>query len=148
MPEGSRKEKSQGKNEREDNKNESYIDRDRVAGAAVWNELWKICGAVLQYGRKKKMKRLSIAEEQIMSIIWNEAEAPDLKTVTTEANLKFGHDWKPQTVSTFLHRLAEKGFITTYRKGRQHYHQPVKDREAYKAAVKAEYEDMFGELNF
>lgn len=34
-------------------------------------------------------------------------------------NERYNHAWKPQTVSTFLHRALKKGYLEGYRKGRQ-----------------------------
>ena len=53
------------------------------------------------------MKRLSDAEEMVMSVIWNNDELMSLEEIRKKSYEKYGKDWKPQTVSTFLARLRE-----------------------------------------
>ena len=61
------------------------------------------------------MKKVSDAEEIIMSVIWSNEEPMALDEIRTKANAACGKDWKPQTVSTFLTRLCKKGFISSVR---------------------------------
>ena len=67
------------------------------------------------------MKKVSDAEEIIMSVIWSNEEPMALDEIRTKANAACGKDWKPQTVSTFLTRLCKKGFASSAKKGRYHY---------------------------
>lgn len=82
------------------------------------------------------MKKVSDAEEIIMSIIWSNEEPMALDEIRTKANTICGKDWKPQTVSTFLARLCKKGFTSSARKGRYYFYTPLVSRQEY---VKASY---------
>lgn len=48
------------------------------------------------------------------------------------ANKEFKHEWKPQTVSTFLARLVRKGYLTMIRRGRCCYYTPTILLEEYR----------------
>ena len=63
-------------------------------------------------------KRISECEEQVMSIVWKCDEALTMQDLMEKVNQTFGHQWKPQTVSTFLSRLRQKGYLRMERKGR------------------------------
>lgn len=82
------------------------------------------------------MKKVSDAEEIIMSVIWSNEEPMALDEIRTKANAAYEKDWKPQTVSTFLARLCKKGFANSAKKGRYHFYTPLVSRQDY---VKASY---------
>ena len=82
------------------------------------------------------MKKVSDAEEIIMSVIWSNEEPMALDEIHTKANATYEKDWKPQTVSTFLTRLCKKGFASSVKKGRYHFYTPLISRQEY---VKASY---------
>lgn len=84
------------------------------------------------------MKRLSDAEEMVMSVIWNNDELC-LEEIRKKSYEKYGKDWKPQTVSTFLARLREKGFVSFEKKGRYCFYTPIVCRQEY---VKMSYSLM------
>lgn len=71
------------------------------------------------------MKKITNCEKMIMSVIWGAGEDPDLTSVMTNVNQRYGKKWKPQTVSTFIARLAKKGYLNVYRKGRYSYYMPL-----------------------
>ena len=85
------------------------------------------------------MKRLSDAEEMVMSVIWNNDELMSLEEIRKKSYEKYGKDWKPQTVSTFLARLREKGFVSFEKKGRYCFYTPIVCRQEY---VKMSYSLM------
>lgn len=92
--------------------------------------------------------RLSKCEEQVMSIIWSTEEELDLMQTLERVNEKYGHEWKSQTVSTFLVRLAKKNYLIPRKQGRYTYYRPSVNMEDYKRAAVQELEFMFGELVF
>lgn len=59
--------------------------------------------------------RLSEAEEMIMSVIWESEKDLRAYDITNLVKRKFGKEWQPQTVMTFLQRLNRKGFIGIYK---------------------------------
>lgn len=78
-----------------------------------------------------------------MSVIWKSEEPVDMKTIMNVVNERFDHDWKAQTVSTFLMRLREKGFLSSEKIGRCAYYTPVVKMADYKEMVLHEIEKMF-----
>lgn len=90
-----------------------------------------------------KTRVLSECEEMVMTIVWDSDSAPDLAETRKRVNVKFGKTWKPQTVSTFLTRLVRKGFLTSYRKGRYAYYEPVVKKDEYCAAEITRIADLY-----
>lgn len=78
------------------------------------------------------MERLSKCEEEIFLSIQRCAEAPALKQVIESVNNAYQHEWKPQTVSTFLQRLVKKGYLKTKREGRYSYYYATIDMDTYR----------------
>lgn len=71
------------------------------------------------------MERLSVCEEEVyLEICWM-SEPPALEDVRSAVN-RLGHEWKPQTVSTFLNRLVKKRYLSMWKKGRYYYYKPDK----------------------
>ena len=83
----------------------------------------------------KDFRRLPECEELVMAIVWSAPEEADMETVRRIANGTHGRAWKPQTVSTFLARLREKGFLSMHRKGRYQYYVPAIAETDYRNAV-------------
>ncbi len=77
-------------------------------------------------------KDISGCEKMIMKIIWDAKEG-DLSTleIIDALKVRYGKDYARTTVVTFLQRLCEKGFITTYRKGKMAYAHALKDERQY-----------------
>ena len=90
--------------------------------------------------------RLPRCEEQVMSVIWSTEEELDLMQTLERVNKKYGHEWRPQTVSTFLVRLVKKNYLIPRKQGRYTYYRPAVDVENYKREVVQELEFMFGDL--
>lgn len=80
---------------------------------------------------------LSNCETVIMRAIWEcdgDISNAQLMSVLTE---QFGKEYARTTLVTFLHRMKEKGFIESYRKGRNSYVHALIAKEdylSYKAA--------------
>lgn len=74
---------------------------------------------------------LSQTEQEIMEVLWESGEA---KT-PSQLLLHFAplHDWKRQTMSTFLSRLTEKGLISAKRQGRELYYSPILSKNQYES---------------
>lgn len=78
-----------------------------------------------------KIQKLSDTELELMEAIW--ASTPPV--TSTELLNQFaqkGRDWKAQTISTFLSRLVDKGFLTATRHGRLNKYVPGITPEEYK----------------
>lgn len=78
------------------------------------------------------MTKLSECEEQVMTVIWSSNEALDMRATLDAVNKKYGHEWKTQTVSTFLQRLVKKGLLEPARKGRYTFYTPAVKLEDYR----------------
>ncbi|MEK4328546.1 BlaI/MecI/CopY family transcriptional regulator [Paenibacillus sp. FSL R7-0297] len=78
-----------------------------------------------------KVSKLSDTELELMEAIW--AGTPPV--TSTELLNRFaqkGKDWKAQTISTFLSRLVDKGFLIATRHGRLNKYVPGISPEQYK----------------
>lgn len=80
---------------------------------------------------EKNTTNLSRTEEEIMDYLWESSEGKTpsqlLKHFAPE------HDWKRQTMSTFLSRLTEKGLISATRQGRELYYSPILSKSQYES---------------
>ncbi len=74
---------------------------------------------------------ISFCERMVMKVIWDSPEELALQEIMGRVNLENGKEWKPQTVSTFLSRLLKKEFISSYRKSRYTYYQPLVSKMDY-----------------
>lgn len=77
-------------------------------------------------------RQLSACETVIMKAVWDyEGDIPLQKLMDALKN-DYGRDYARTTVATFLTRLANKGFVETYRKGRISFTHALKDEYEYK----------------
>lgn len=67
-----------------------------------------------------------------MKTVWDADEELDLMDIMKRVNDKYHKTWKPQTVSTFLARLVQKGYLQNYRKGMVFYYQVMVPLEEYR----------------
>ena len=51
---------------------------------------------------------------------------------TEGLRVRFGKDYKRTSIGTFLSKMADKGFLTTYRVGRLAYVHALRDEEEYR----------------
>ena len=76
------------------------------------------------------MKRLPDTELEVMKALW--ASGPDTPRAQLEQSLTAFH-WAPNTINTYLTRLAEKGFVSVRREGKSNRYTPLVSREDYLA---------------
>lgn len=86
---------------------------------------------------------LTKCEEKIMDIIWESDVELNLPGIVERVNRKYGTDWKPQTISTFLTRLRKKKVVEVYRAGRTFFYQPLVSRDAYVRKITVELCEMW-----
>ena len=77
------------------------------------------------------MEHITRCEEEVILSIFRLGENASLQTVMDEVNKKYEHEWRPQTVSTFLGRLVRKGYLSMERSGRKVYYIPEISLEQY-----------------
>mgnify|MGYP002507921909 CR=1 FL=1 len=67
---------------------------------------------------------LSKSEKEVLSVIYDSEERLSLQGVLALVNRKYNHEWKQQTVSTFLRRAVKKGYLESYQEGRHVFYNP------------------------
>lgn len=75
---------------------------------------------------------LTTCEAIIMKTVWDiggDVLLMDLQRILKE---KYGKDYSRTTVATFLLKLSNKGYVKTYKKGRNSFIRTVKSEEEYK----------------
>lgn len=79
------------------------------------------------------MREITACEEEVLLSIFklNPDEAA-LQQIWSMVNEEFKHEWKPQTVSTFLARLVRKNYLTMIRRGRHCCYTPAMSLEEYR----------------
>jgi len=75
---------------------------------------------------------LTSCETLIMKIIWD--EGCDISVIDLRRKLKerYGKDYRRTTLSTFLIKMSDKGYVRSYRVGRNAYVHAEKNEEEYK----------------
>lgn len=73
---------------------------------------------------------LTNAEMLVMGIIWDNPEKRMvLSEIVAAVNDRWGKDWKPQTVSTYLAHLVQKQFLRMHRNGKIYTYEPLKEKD-------------------
>lgn len=82
-------------------------------------------------------KNLSNAESVIMKAIWDHGTYEDISIPDLILLLKeqYGRDYARTTVVTFLLKLSDKRFVSTYRKGKLSYVHAYKTLDDYREKV-------------
>ena len=88
-------------------------------------------------------KGLSACETVIMKAIWDEEEDISLQDLIEVLKTNWGKDYARTTVVTFLLKLTAKGYVQTYRKGKNSFVHAVKSEEDYKIKLAAEERDFW-----
>lgn len=94
--------------------------------------------------REKFMGReLSGCETLIMKIVWSAKEDISTQEIIERLRIQYNKDYARTTVVTFIQRLAEKGFVSTYRKGKASYVQPLRSETEYQETFIKEAESFW-----
>lgn len=88
-------------------------------------------------------EKLTECEQLVMKTVWDAEEELDLMGITQRVNVKYNKAWKPQTVSTFLARLASKGYLDYYRQGRVFLYRVLVPMKEYRAQLTHDYVDFW-----
>lgn len=78
------------------------------------------------------MGDLSACETMIMKVIWDAKEDIALQNLIRELAERYDKNYARTTVVTFVHKIADKGFVTTYRKGKAAYIHPEVSLASYR----------------
>ena len=90
-------------------------------------------------------KKLTPIEEKVMMIIWDSDEKPHLSEIVKEINERYGKDWRPQTISTYLAHLVRKNYLTMRRSGKVFLYHPEVTEEEYRSSQMDELVHYWGE---
>lgn len=77
-------------------------------------------------------KHLSECEELVLRTIWSCDEALTMQEIAEKVNQLYKRNWSSKTVSVFLHRIVQKGYLTAKRRGRVFYYYPLVDEAEYR----------------
>ena len=88
-------------------------------------------------------ENLSACETVIMKAIWDEEEDISIPNLIEVLRTKWGKDYARTTVTTFLTKLAAKGYVRTYRKEKLSYAHAMKSEEEYKEKILKEMIDFW-----
>ena len=80
----------------------------------------------------RRFRELSSRETEIMKILWDEPKNICLQDLSEKIKERYGVEHKKTTLGTFILRLIEKDYITTYKIGRQSFIQVEMTEEDYK----------------
>lgn len=78
------------------------------------------------------MGELSGCETLIMKVIWDAKEDIAVQELIRELAIRFDKNYARTTVVTFLSKMAEKGYVSTYRIGKASYVHAEKSEDEYK----------------
>ncbi|MCI7244278.1 MAG: BlaI/MecI/CopY family transcriptional regulator [Lachnobacterium sp.] len=93
--------------------------------------------------KKSLIKDLSACETVIMKVIWDAVDDIALQQLIVDLREQYGRDYARTTVVTFLGKMAEKGFISTYRVGKHSYVHALKDEKTYKEKLMKDETDFW-----
>ena len=86
---------------------------------------------------------LSTCESMIMKVIWDAQEDIAVQELIRELGIRFDKHYARTTVVTFLHKMAEKGYVSTYRKGKAAFVHAEKREKDYKNKLLREQTDFW-----
>lgn len=81
----------------------------------------------------KLLEELTASETLVMKCIWDAGKEVSLADIFEMVNNQFQKDWKYQTVSTFLSKLVQKGYVRMRREGHRVLYEVLVSEEDYKA---------------
>ena len=90
------------------------------------------------------MEKMTDVELQIMDCIWSIGTDVSPSQVLTLLNERFHRGWTLQTLSTYMLRMAGKGYLTYQRKGRISIYHPLIAKDDYFERTAVEYSKIWG----
>ncbi len=92
--------------------------------------------------KQNKARELSGCETMIMKLIWDADGDIAVQDLIVRMKESYEKDYARTTMVTFLKKLADKGYVSTYRIGRASFAHAEKDEDLYKQQL------MLEEMNF
>ncbi|MBE6599563.1 MAG: BlaI/MecI/CopY family transcriptional regulator [Ruminococcaceae bacterium] len=90
--------------------------------------------------------RLPDSEYEVMTAVW-EGEPP-MTTAFLMQQIGTKKGWKAPTLISFLTRLEERGFIASFKKGKERFYMPLADREKYLHSVTEQFVNLYHDGSF
>ncbi len=90
--------------------------------------------------------KLPDAEFDVMDAIWQ--GTPPLTTSFLMQKIGHKKGWKAPTLISFLVRLEERGFITSFKNGKERYYVPIAEREKYVRLVTESFIERYHHNSF
>ncbi len=87
---------------------------------------------------------LTNAELLVMKCIWDNTKDLVLSEVVAIVNERYGKEWKPQTVSTYLAHLVQKRFLQMERNGKIYTYHPLIAEVDYRTKMMNSFVDFWG----
>lgn len=76
-------------------------------------------------------RSMTECEVMVMKCIWFKERACTASEILVDLEERYKKCWKPQTISTFLRRLVDKGYLSMKRSGRTFFYTPLVSELAY-----------------
>ena len=80
---------------------------------------------------KAPLRRLPDAELEIMKVIWESGRT--LSTSEVKASLEEQRPWNVSALQTLLNRLIDRGFLESYKEGKNRFYTPLVAEQEYLA---------------
>ena len=91
------------------------------------------------------MRELTTSEEMIMKVIWDQEKDVPILTLMEALEEAYHKEYKRTTIQTFLLKLSDKRYASTYRNGKAAYvHADVTKDEYQKHIAKRDVNKWFG----
>ena len=82
-------------------------------------------------------KKLPDAEFEVMQAVW--AGNPPVNTAYLMEKVGRERGWKAPTLISFLVRLEDRGFVSSFKQGKERYYLPIADRDEYLRSVTEQF---------
>ena len=79
----------------------------------------------------QKIVRLPDTELEIMKVIWESGKT--LSTSEVKSLLECSRPWNVSALQTLLNRLIDRGFLESYKEGKNRYYTPLIEEKEYLA---------------
>ena len=91
-------------------------------------------------------KKLPDAEFDVMRAIWD--GEPPINTAYLMEQVGYQKSWKAPTLISFLVRLEDRGYVTSFKKGKERYYIPIAQKERYVKSVTEQFIDQYHKGSF
>lgn len=81
--------------------------------------------------KKEELSRLPDTELEIMKVVWNNEN--NLSTSEIKEQLEIKRAWNISALQTLLNRLIERGFLQSYKEGKNRFYIASVEEESYLA---------------